>query len=132
MPAPDDRFPPSLEELTALVRQWHEALLARDTDTLDLLWADEYTTVNPAGEITTKAEDLAAATSAELELDRLEVDEIIVKEYGRVAVVTSRTTLKGRLRDQKLDGQFRNTMVFVRRARRWQAVAAHSTPLTHS
>jgi ketosteroid isomerase-like protein len=113
--------------LEKLVELWHGALLRRDTEMLARICADDYIAVNPAGEVTTKAQDIEAARSEDLHLEAFHADEVEVREFGDVAVVTSRTSFKGKYFDVPIDGRFRNMFVFVRRARRWQAVAAQST-----
>jgi ketosteroid isomerase-like protein len=119
--------PNTRRRLERLVELWHGALLRRDTDTLAHICADDYIAVNPAGEITTKAQDIEAARTQDLRLETFQADQVEVREFGEVAVVTSRTTFKGKYYDVAIDGRFRNMFVFVRRARRWQAVAAQST-----
>jgi ketosteroid isomerase-like protein len=48
-----------------------------------------------------------------------ESDEYVVRVYGKVAVMTHRTTLKDP------DYQFRSTHVWVKLEGRWQVVSSH-------
>ena len=53
-------------------------------------------------------------------------DEIKVKIYDKVAVVTGRAMLKSRYENQDLSGQYRFTRVYFKRVA-WQIVACQAT-----
>ncbi len=61
------------------------------------------------------------------EIESLVNNEIEVRVFGDVAVATARGTAKGRYKGQDASGQFRYLRAWVKRAGRWQAVAAQST-----
>jgi ketosteroid isomerase-like protein len=103
------------------------ALTRNDTGPLDRIYADSYTLVNEAGELTTKAPRIAAIKSGELKYESVGFDEVNVRLYGDTAVVTYRVTSKGQLKGQAIGGQFRATSTYVKIKGRWQLVAAQVT-----
>lgn len=64
-----------------------------------------------------------------MDFESLVADEITVRVYGDTAVVTGRSTAKGKDQHGKLDEQRRWTRVLVRRDGRWQLVHFHGTPI---
>ena len=121
----NDKRPLSLEEhLKGLVRQWDEAIVKRDTATLDRLLASEFKFVggwNKAeylDSIKTQAADaVTSAVSTDLE----------VLFYGSTAVVTGVDTISGQNKGQPYTAKWLYTDVWVKRAGRWQCVRTHAS-----
>lgn len=113
------------QEVREMERQLGEALTRLDIAVLDGLLADDYVFTTSAGEVITKAQAMVDLQSPNLRVELFNHDDIQVRVYGNAAVVIGRSTVKGRLRDQDLSGQYRYTRVYVRRQGRWQIVAAH-------
>jgi ketosteroid isomerase-like protein len=57
-----------------------------------------------------------------VDFDSLVADEIKVRVYGDTAIVTYRSTAKGKDQDGAIDEQRRWTRVFVRKDGQWQLV----------
>ena len=75
----------------------------------------------------TKAQDIATITSGDLAFESAVLDNVKVRVYGDTAVVTGRTTNKGKYKGQDISGQYQFTDVFVKQGGRWRAVASHAT-----
>jgi ketosteroid isomerase-like protein len=120
----------SREELMRLERDIGKANVNRDYNFFERVEADEFIFTDSGGGITTKKEDLEsvkAPANPDSRLLSYEVDEMKVMLYGKTAVVTGRSTLKGVNKGQEWMSQSRFTDVFVRRDNRWQIVAGHSS-----
>lgn len=121
----------SNSNIEAVIRQLHlegvHAQLVNDIPTLDRLWADDHTFTSPLGVVQTKAERTAEIRSGARKLDSFEIDDVQVRVYDDTAVVTSRGTLKGRLRGSDFSIQARGIDVYVKKQGRWQLVAAQAT-----
>jgi ketosteroid isomerase-like protein len=118
------------EALMQLERDIGKANVNRDYSFFERVEADEFIFTDSGGGITTKKEDLEsvkAPANPDSKLLSYEVDEMKVMLYGKTAVVTGRSTLKGVNKGQEWTGQSRFTDVFVRRDNRWQIVAGHSS-----
>jgi ketosteroid isomerase-like protein len=80
--------------------------------------------------VTTKKEDLESVkgpANPDSKLLSYDVDDMKVMLYGKTAVVTGRSTLKGTNKGVAWTSQSRFTDVFVWRDNRWQLVAGHSS-----
>jgi ketosteroid isomerase-like protein len=120
----DKRQPSVEEQLTRLVRQWDEAIVKRDTATLDRLLASEFKFVGGRNKaeyldsIKTQAADaITSAVSTDLE----------VLFYGSTAVVTGVDTISGQNKGQPYVAKWLYTDVWVKRAGRWQCVRTHAS-----
>ena len=112
------------EHLKSLVRQWDEAIVKRDTATLDRLLAEEFKFVGGR----TKAEYLASfkTTAANAVTSAVSTDlEVLV--YGSTAVVTGLDTISGQNNGQAYTSKWLYTDVWIKRAGRWQCVRTHSS-----
>lgn len=119
-----------------LVSQHEQALLRKDTATLERIWADDLTFINPGGEMLTKAQRLENVRSGATKFDSIESTDQKVRVYGDTAVVTGHYTIKGQYNTakgqysgQEVGGQYRVTLVGVRRGGQWQVVAIQMTPV---
>ena len=63
----------------------------------------------------------------DVKLTAYDVDDMNVRLYDRIAVVTGRVTTKRLVKGQATTSQSRFTDVFVSRDGRWQLVAGHSS-----
>jgi ketosteroid isomerase-like protein len=64
-----------------------------------------------------------------VEFESLVVDDIKVRRYGDTAVVTYRSTAKGKDQKGVIDEQRRRTRVFVWQEGRWQLVHSQGTTI---
>ena len=118
------------EELMQLEREIGKANVNRDHAFFERVEADEFIFTDSGGGMTTKKEDVdsvKAPANPDARLLSYEVDDMKVMLYGRTAVVTGRSTLKGINKGQEWTSQSRFTDVFVWRDNRWQIVAGHSS-----
>src|SRR5882724_1544219 len=112
------------QEVRQAIKKYRTALLQRDAVTLEQIWADDYTFTNGAGETHSKAQRLANLKSGATSLGSISEDEDTkVRVYGKVAVATSRVTIKGQYSGKEASGQYRSIHVWVKGAGGWQLVA---------
>lgn len=106
-----------------LVRAWIE----NDWEAINLLLDDDWSVIDPAGRVLNKAQVLEEAKSGERKLLTGTIDEVKVKEFGEVAVVTGRTTAVGSYQGSSISVRLRFTDVCVKRGDDWQVVASQGT-----
>jgi ketosteroid isomerase-like protein len=116
-------------ELLKLEDEWSQASIKRDGAALPRFYADEYLFTDEDGVVTDKAKEMKNLTTGVFRLESYKFDDMKVRVYGDVAIVTGRNTIKGMWDDIKRDvsGPYRFTDVFVRRDGRWQCVASQSS-----
>ena len=117
------------EEVKHVESEWGDAFERHDVATLDRLMANEYFLTDPLGIVRSKAETLAAIQQNEVRFQSTASDDVNVRVNGDTAVVTGRSTFRGRYRGWSMAGKYQYTDVLVKRSGRWRAVASHITAL---
>src|SRR5262249_58319501 len=110
----------AVQEVTAMIQKYRTALVQGDTVVLKNIWADEYTFTNGSGQILSKAQRIANLRSGATALRSINApeQEIKVRVYGDVAVVTSRASIEGQYSGKESTGEFRSLHVWVKRGGR--------------
>jgi len=103
------------------------ALTNNDTDALDRIYGADYAVTNENGEMTTKAERLAAIKSGDLKFESVSFTDVKVRLYGEAAVTTYHINTKVQAKGLPVGGNLRGTVTLVKMKGRWQVVAAQST-----
>jgi ketosteroid isomerase-like protein len=115
------------QELIKLENGWADALVKRDVAFLDQILADDFMTTSSAGIVSTKAQIIASMESGEYVFFSAVLDDIKVRIYGDVAVVTGRNTVKSMRKGKDISGQERWTDTWIKREGRWHCVATHNS-----
>ena len=122
-PASDER------ELTQFVKDLNVALVKVDIAFLERVLHKDYTHYRPRGIVENRAQYLKNRKSGRVEFESLVVDDVRVRRYGDTAVVTYRSTAKGKDQQGAIDEQRRWTRVFVWQEGRWQLVHSQGTTI---
>jgi uncharacterized protein (TIGR02246 family) len=117
------------QALRQVIDQITTAVSRNDAAALDRIYADDFTQVTLKGAIQTKAQRLATVRAGDLKYETFSRDEVVIRIYGKTAVVTSRITRKGQDKGQAVNDQLRSTSTWVKTNGRWQLVAIHATPI---
>ncbi len=113
-------------ELMALDQRYNDAQVTRDRTTLEELWADDYLYTHSNGVMMNKAQDIADTMSGDMTWTAARLDDLKVRVYGDVGIVTGRLTMEGRAK-RYASGARRFTDIFVKRDGRWQLVGGQTT-----
>jgi uncharacterized protein (TIGR03067 family) len=122
-PASDER------ELTQLVKDLNAALVKADLAFLERVLHEDYTHYRPRGTVENRAQYLENRKTGRVHFESLVADEVKVRVYGDTAVVTYRSTAKGKDQQGAMDEQRRWTRVFVWWDEHWQLVHSQGTPI---
>jgi hypothetical protein len=113
-------------QLIELERQLSEALARQDASVLDRLWSESLIFTFPNGQLSNKAQRLAAQKpSADLNQLTNRNEEVKVYLYGNSAVVTVRSRWVDKAGAKQYGDPYQATHVWVKQHGRWQLVAAH-------
>lgn len=115
-------------ELRQLERNLISAIKAKDTEKLKRIWADEYVGTAPDGRVVTKDDLLSAVTGGALALESLEVDDLRVRLFGDVAVMTGHAVVKASVDNEDYSGSYRGTGIFIKRQGRWEVIGVQVGP----
>jgi ketosteroid isomerase-like protein len=115
-------------ELADIQQQLARAWVARDRATIEKLIAPDWIVTGADGNLATRDVVLRDVfeTGAH-RIDLLEIDQVNVRPFGEMAVVTGRTHFRGEYQQAAYDARIRFTDVFARRDGQWQAVASHAS-----
>ena len=96
-------------ELTQLVNDLNAAIVKPDIAFLERVLAKDYVHYRPHGNVETRAQYLEDRKRGSVDFDSLVADEIKVRVYGDTAIVTYRSTAKGKDQDGAINEQRRWT-----------------------
>ena len=124
-------------EIRELEAQLSRAVVAGDRGLFDRVLAGDFTHTSHSGQFKTRAEWMAedkvdsrqgTPPAGKATYEAFNVDDLAVRIYGETAVVTGRSTPKGRTaRGEPMRGQYRFLRVWVKRGGSWQVVAFQGT-----
>ena len=118
------------EELLKLEKEFAEAIVRNDLESIGRLVTDDWIIIDPNGEIVDRPRFFEVIKSGALTHDTMESEDFRVRVYGDTAVVSAVTRSKGQFMGQEFSAQERATDVFVKRDGRWQCVLTHLTRFT--
>ncbi len=102
------------------------SLIKKDRATMERFFADDYMYIHSNGTVNNKAQDIAENMSPDQTWTAHKEDDLKVRVYGNVAVVTGVSTLTGSSKGY-VSGARRFTTLWVRRHGRWQNIGGQST-----
>jgi hypothetical protein len=133
----DDRTMRAEREVRELEAQLNRAVVDGDRAFFERALAADFTHTSHSGKFKTRAEWMAenkfAISKEESKPGKtayvtFDVDDVAVRIYGDTAVVTGRSTPKGRnAKGEPIRGQYRFLRVWVKRQDQWQVVAFEGT-----
>jgi ketosteroid isomerase-like protein len=124
------RPPSDQETLITLERDWDFAFHNKDVAFIEKVLATEFIATYAEGQRADRATEIENAKNFNQQIDKSELSEFIVKEYGDTAVVWFTQKMTGPSKGQTITLTFRYMDVFVLRDGRWQCVASQSTKVT--
>src|SRR5512138_1560316 len=115
------------QEIKNLEDERLAAYLKLDAAALDRLMADDYTSVYADGEIVTKSREIEGVKTAPagmLSSFSANIDQISVRTYEKISILTARLTIKGKVvwseKEINIDSSFRYTAVYVKTPNSWR------------
>jgi hypothetical protein len=133
----EDRTIRAEREVRELEAQLSRAVVQGDRAFFERVLAADFTHTSHAGKFKTRAEWMAEdkvenrqgkPQAGKTTYEAFDVDDLAVRIYGETAVVTGRSTPKGRnAKGEPIRGRYRFLRVWVKRGGGWQAVAFQGT-----
>jgi hypothetical protein len=105
-------------------------LVAGDIDAGAAVLADDFTLVDPTGELETRADYLASLQSGELDyLAWTAESPLDVRVVGDAAIMRYRSAIDVTIAGSRIPGRFWQTEYFERRGGQWMLVWGHTSPI---
>jgi ketosteroid isomerase-like protein len=102
-------------------------LLAGKTGAFEKYLAPNAVMVDPGGMSMNKTETIASFKSGDLKFEASKLADMKVTMYGNTAIVTYRTTDKGKYKDMDISGEYRWTDTWTKINGKWLLVAGQGT-----
>lgn len=118
-----------VERIREIERQRLRSLVKPDITLAEGLHAADFQLINPAGAALTKEQYLGSLRSGQLDYVAWEAGDIVVRRYGRVAVIRYQDVRFEVARDGKVvhSGPMYHTNVYEARNGQWQIVWSHAS-----
>ena len=114
------------KEVAQLFHTLNDAGIKKDRATIERLTADDFIYIHSNGSATNRAQEIAETMSSGTTWTNSKIDDLRVRIYGDVAIVTGLNTLTGSAKGY-VSGARRFTDVWVRRNGQWRTVGGQST-----
>jgi len=114
------------DSVKQLEREWSDAMVAKDTEKLNQILADDWTSLGPDGVIQNKKQFLAAVKGGDYTLSSFDFGPMEVKVIGSIAIVQGSDTEKSMTKGKDSSGKFLWMDVFANRGGKWQAVRSQN------
>ena len=121
--------PDAEKEVIRLEQDWANAFVKGDAVKLAEIEADDYIYTGPDGKVTTKAEEQRLIKSGDLKFTECRLTDLKVRIYGKTAVVSGISLVKGTEKQHEVSGKYRFTDVWIHKKNGWKAVASHEVSL---
>ncbi len=118
------------EEVRRLEKEFSQAIVRNDAETVGRFLADDWIIIDPDGGIIDKVRFLDVIKSGALTHEMMESADTRVRIYRNTAIVTALTTTKGKYSGQAFRTRERASDVFVKKDGRWQCAFSQLTRFT--
>jgi ketosteroid isomerase-like protein len=117
----------SEQAVLRVTQDWLDADERHDRAALDKIIASDFVGTAPRGRTVYKRDIIPEPGSTEGHALNITTQDVKVRVYGETAIVTGRGI--GKTPERAAQGELKFTVVFVKRDRQWQLVAAHFSPV---
>ena len=115
------------KELAQIEQKIVKAWLEGDWKTIESILATDWSVIDLTGRLLTRAQVLQELGSGERKIESGSVDDLNVRSFGNIAIVTGRSVLTGTYQGNRASVVQRFTDVFAKRGDGWQVVASQGT-----
>lgn len=115
------------QQIKKLTDELRVAQLKADTNTVEKLYAEDYTAIRGDGTLQTKAQEIESLKSKMLTYEKIDVQDLKIRVYGNTAVATNLVFSKGITNGKPRNINIRSTRIWVKRNGNWKSVAYQST-----
>jgi len=123
----------SRHEIDQLEQTWRDAILHRNSATLDTLLADDYLAITANGTLQSKDQTLLSLRAGTTRFNSIEFSDRKVRFYGQTALVTSRAEVSGTTAEGNFAGSYRYTRVYVRDDQgKWKIVSFEASRIRNA
>ena len=116
-------------ELARQADAWDKAIIRKDRDAIAENMAEDFRQISARGDVAGKAAFLDAIMSPKLAINPYGVEDMDVRVYGDVALVSGRTRMTGSYEGKPFGSHYRYIDVYVRKEGKWRVASVQITPI---
>ncbi|MGH9357720.1 MAG: nuclear transport factor 2 family protein [Terriglobia bacterium] len=121
--------PATIQQLKKIKQEWSKAEMDNNAPFLNKLWADDCIFGTSMGTVMTKQQLMPLFKGKSRKVTELRSDDIHIRQYGNVAIMTDQTTMHAVLKGKPYGGVYRYIRIFVKESGQWRVVLVQATPL---
>jgi ketosteroid isomerase-like protein len=118
-----------IAQLTAQADAWDKAIVRKDEAAIAANMAEEFRQIDHEGKVSDKTAFLKGIMSPKLRIDPYPVDELEVRLYGDMALLSGRTRMTGAYDGHAFTAHYRYIDVYARKNGQWRVVSVQISPL---
>ena len=117
------------EELARQADAWDKAIIRKDRAAIAENMAEDFRQISARGDVASKAAFLEAIMSPKLVINPYDVEDMDIRFYGDVALVSGRTRMTGSYEGKPFGSHYRYVDVYVRKEGTWRVASVQITPV---
>jgi SAM-dependent methyltransferase len=110
------------DELTSIVEAWRRSIVHRDVAAAEALRDERYRLMIGKGPVLTKELELALIAESDVELDRLDIEDLRIDRRGNLATAMFHCLAEGRFSGWPATFRYRSAIRFTNRNGEWKAI----------
>ena len=117
------------EQLVQQADAWDKAIIRKDSAAIAANMAEDFRQISARGDVANKAAFLDVITSPKLVINPYSVEDMDVRLYGDVALLSGRTRLTGSWDGKAFTSHYRYVDVYVRKDGQWRVASVQITEI---
>jgi len=117
------------EQLVQQADAWDKAIIRKDAAAIAANMSEDFRQISARGDVAGKAAFLEAITSPKLVIHPYSVEDMDVRFYGDVALVSGRTRMTGSWDGKPFGSHYRYVDVYVRKDGQWRVSSVQITEI---
>jgi len=117
------------EQLVQQADAWDKAIIRKDSAAIAANMAEDFRQISARGDVADKAAFLDVITSPKLVINPYSVEDMDVRFYGDVALLSGRTRLTGSWEGKAFTSHYRYVDVYVRKDGPWRVASVQITEI---
>ena len=117
------------EQLVQQADAWDKAIIRKDSAAIAANMAEDFRQISARGDVANKASFLDVITSPKLVINPYSVEDMDVRLYGDVALLSGRTRLTGSWEGKAFTSHYRYVDVYVRKDGQWRVASVQITEI---
>ena len=116
-------------QLQAQADRWDQAIVARHREDIANNMAEDFRQIDGQGNVEDRASFLEGLLDPKLQIDPYKVEDIDIRLYGDVALLSGRTRMTGRYDGKPFKTHYRYIDIYVKRQGTWKIVSVQISKL---